>query len=340
MRRGRRDEADRDDEQPTARASSTSASACAPHTRSTAARRPQANSPAGRRSRTRITSTKSTDGRYTVLVGREHAVDHAGGEADREAAERRRPEAVDPADDDADEDDDRVVEREVGRDERVLHGHHHRDRGRQQAGEHDRERDHAVRAHAEQPRGAEVGGRGARVQADRRPCQQQREHEQRDDRDRDRDERDLSDVDAVDRDRLVQRGDARPRPRRACCRASRRSARSPAAGRRPRTWSRASPQATARAAAGRRPGPSRARARRRRRSRRGCSGQTGQLDVNASVYAPTMIELAVGEVDQAQHAEDEADPDRHQRVDRPEADRVGERLEAREVKGGKDHEER
>ena len=37
-------------------------------------------------------------------------------------------------------------------------------------------------------------------------------------------------------------------------------------------------------------------------------------------------ELAVGEVDEPQHAEDEADADRHQRVDRAERDRVGERL--------------
>ena len=37
-------------------------------------------------------------------------------------------------------------------------------------------------------------------------------------------------------------------------------------------------------------------------------------------------ELAVGEVDEAQHAEDEPDPDRHQRVDRAERERVGERL--------------
>src|SRR5207237_5556830 len=37
-------------------------------------------------------------------------------------------------------------------------------------------------------------------------------------------------------------------------------------------------------------------------------------------------ELAVGEVDEPQDAEDKADPHRHQRVDRAEPDRVGERL--------------
>ena len=38
--------------------------------------------------------------------------------------------------------------------------------------------------------------------------------------------------------------------------------------------------------------------------------------------APAAAELPVGEVDEAQHAEDEADADRHQRVDRADADRV------------------
>jgi len=37
-------------------------------------------------------------------------------------------------------------------------------------------------------------------------------------------------------------------------------------------------------------------------------------------------ELAVGEVDEPQHAEHEADPDRHQRVHRAERRCVGERL--------------
>ena len=45
-------------------------------------------------------------------------------------------------------------------------------------------------------------------------------------------------------------------------------------------------------------------------------------------------QLAVGEVDEPQHAEDEADPDRHQRVDGAEADGVDERLG---VDGRDDH---
>src|SRR5437762_12535315 len=48
-------------------------------------------------------------GQIDGLVGRQQAVDQARDEADREAAERRRPEPVDAADDDADEDDDRVA---------------------------------------------------------------------------------------------------------------------------------------------------------------------------------------------------------------------------------------
>ena len=55
---------------------------------------------------------------------------------------------------------------------------------------------------------------------------------------------------------------------------------------------------------------------------------TGQphSDASASAYAPAMISCAVGEVDEPQDAEDEPDPDRHQRVDRAERRRVGERL--------------
>jgi hypothetical protein len=37
-------------------------------------------------------------------------------------------------------------------------------------------------------------------------------------------------------------------------------------------------------------------------------------------------QLPVGEVDEAQDAEDEPDPDGHQRIDRSEADRVGQGL--------------
>ena len=48
-------------------------------------------------------------------------------------------------------------------------------------------------------------------------------------------------------------------------------------------------------------------------------------------------QLAVGEVDEAQHAEDEADADRHQRVDRAERERVGERLPV-DVEDGERHE--
>ena len=39
-----------------------------------------------------------------------------------------------------------------------------------------------------------------------------------------------------------------------------------------------------------------------------------------------MIELAVGEVDEPQHAEDEADADGHERVGRAQADRVDDDL--------------
>ena len=50
----------------------------------------------------------------------------------------------------------------------------------------------------------EVHRRGAHLQADRRPLEQQRERGEAHDRDDDRDDRDLADVDAGDRDRLAQ----------------------------------------------------------------------------------------------------------------------------------------
>jgi hypothetical protein len=48
-------------------------------------------------------------------------------------------------------------------------------------------------------------------------------------------------------------------------------------------------------------------------------------------------ELAVSEVDEPQHAEDEADPHRHQRIDGAEAEGVGDGLE---VQGGEQHQAR
>ena len=49
-------------------------------------------------------------GRKIVLSVGSTPFEHAGGEADREAAEGRRPEPVEPADDDSDEHDDRLLE--------------------------------------------------------------------------------------------------------------------------------------------------------------------------------------------------------------------------------------
>ncbi len=84
-----------------------------------------------------------------------------------------------------------------GPDERELDGQHHRDDRSEHPGEQDGEPDHAVRPHAEQPGGAEVGGGGAHVEPDRRPQQQERKQPEDDRRDDDGDDRDLADVDAV-----------------------------------------------------------------------------------------------------------------------------------------------
>ena len=68
--------------------------------------------------------------------------------------------------------------------------------------------------------------------------------------------------------------------------------------------------------------------------------QVGQPDGVGQRVRAGHHQLAVGEVDEPQHAEDEADPDGHQRVDRAQPDRVGQGLEVREVEGGEDHEAR
>ena len=196
-------------------------------TRTTSERRPEQRHPRVEPSHTRSTSAdcaareepgrpqeqdedherEHRRGQEDGLVGRQRAVDHAGREADREAAERRRPEPVDPADDDADEHDDRLLEREVGRDERELDGQDHRDRRGEEPGEQHGDADDAVGLDAEQPRGPEVGRGGPHLQADRRPPEQEREQPERDDRDHDGEDRHLADVDAADRHHLVQRRD-------------------------------------------------------------------------------------------------------------------------------------
>ena len=174
------------------------------HTRSTGRAPARRTGPPGRTSSTRITSAEQERRQVLALVGRQRAAERARTRS-RSRTRRASPtEPVHPADDDAGEHDDRLPEREVRRDERVLHRQHHRDGG----GEHPREQhggaDHAVRADAEQPRRREVHRGGAHLQADLRPPEEEHERRRgRRPRRRSR-RRDLADVDAPDRPRPVE----------------------------------------------------------------------------------------------------------------------------------------
>ena len=161
-----------------------------------------------------------------------------------------------PADDDADEHEDRVPERVVGGHVGVPTVSITATAAASTPESSDRERDHEVRADAEEPRGPEVGRRRAHVQPERGPVEQQHERAERDDRDHDRDDRDPSGR-AADRRRsaeLEPRRASRPFPR--ASELSERDRLEQEA--RSRTWRRASSPATASAAAGTRPAPSRA----------------------------------------------------------------------------------
>ena len=238
------------------------------------------------------------------------------------------------AEHDACEHDDGVAEREVRRDERVLHGEHHGDDGRERARDEHGAADDAVRADAEQARSAEVHRRRAHLQADRRARQQQLEQQQADDRDDDRDDGDLADVDARDRHRAVERRERRgDLPERA-----------------EREQRDALQQECDRE---RRDEHHRGRLRAQRpeheqvhRDREREHDAEAEENPDPARQIPLRGEgervgaghdqLPVREVDEAQHAEDEADPDRHQRVDAAERERVGERLPV-DVEDGERH---
>ena len=143
--------------------------------------------------------------------------------------------------------------------------------------------DDAVRAHAEQPRGAEVHRRRAHLQADRRARRAAAAAATR--------QTAATTIATIailrmstprDRHRPVERrerrGDLPERP-------ERRAARCSGAGTRPRTSRRASPPATACAAAGRRAGPSRPTGRARRAKQKRIPSQRGQSHCEAKASA-------------------------------------------------------
>ena len=85
-------------------------------------------------------------GERPAVARREQLTEHSRGEADDEAAERRRPQPVDAPDHDTDQHDDRLPQPVVGGDDRRLHGQDHRHGGGEQTGDHHRDCDHDVRS--------------------------------------------------------------------------------------------------------------------------------------------------------------------------------------------------
>ena len=159
----------------TARRAATAGVESPPHTRSTTAVRPRANRPAGRRSRTRITSANTADGRKTVLsVGSAPLITPLAKPIAKPPSVAVQSRSIPPTTTPT-----RTtivsLSAKSGVDERELDGQDHRDGRREHAREQDGDADHRVGPDAEQPRGAEVRRGGAHVQADRRPREQQRE---------------------------------------------------------------------------------------------------------------------------------------------------------------------
>ena len=175
------------------------------------------------------------------------------------------------------------------------------------------------------------------MQADRRSRQQQHEQRERDQRDDDGHDRHLANLDAADRDRPVQRRDrggdlaervvAEVDDQRHGLEQERDRERGHEHHRRRLAPERPEDDAV-----------HRERERDDDREARGDAPRDGPSRGEGERVRARHHELAVGEVDEPQDAEDEADPDGHQRVDRAEPERIGER---REVEGGKDgHAER
>ena len=245
--------------------------------------RPRANNPAGRRSRTRITSANSAEGRKTVLsVGSAPLMTPLANPIAKPPSVAVQSRSIPPTTTPT-----RTtivsLSANSGLDERELDGQDHRDRRREHAREQDGDADHRVRADAEQPRGAEVRRGGAHVQADPRPPEQQREQPERHRGDDDGEDRHLA---GRRRRRSTPPGSAtraRQQARRACRRGCRGSARALEQERdRERRHEhhrrRRGPERPEDGDA-----PSGARARSRRRSRRAMLAATGQSEVKASV---------------------------------------------------------
>jgi hypothetical protein len=195
--------------------------------------------------------------------------------------------------------------------------------------------DHAVRPHAEQPRGVEVRRRGTHLQPQPRPIEEEREQPRAGDGQHDREDRHLVDVQAADADHVDERGDrdrGLPDQRvvlevhQECNRLEHERDRE---GRHEHHGGRGAAQ--------------RAEDREFHEHREADHDREAEDDrqPRGQRLVPEVVrrlrperehvraghdELAVGEVHEAEHTEDEPDTERHQGVHRTEADRVDDRL--------------
>ena len=268
---------------------------------------------------------EAVDDRRQVLArgGRQQVAGERVREADREAAERRRDEPVQAADHHPDEREDRHGDAVVGSHERRGHGEQHRDRRREHAGDREGGHDHAVGAHAERARGAQVGGGGAQLQPDHRAVEQQRERAEQDDRGDRGDDRDPADPQRAERDRGVQ---AAERPDGAAARAEREQIdvlEQEADGE-------GGDQHRRRRSAAQRPEGDPLLQQRERDDDGEADDdrdEPGRAGEQRERVAAGGDQLAVGEVDEPHHAEDEPDPDADDGVDGAEPDAVDQGLE-------------
>ena len=287
-----------------------------PHTRSTAVR---AREEAARAHEQHEDHRGEEERRQVLaLVRRQRAAEEPAREADREAAERRRDRPVQAAEHDAGEHDDRVAQREVRRDERRLHGQHHGDDGGERARDEHGDADHAVRAHAEQPRRLRspstrraCAGRSSSARA--AACSATRQ------------------TTATTIATIVILRMSTPRDRHRPVEVGERASRSSRAAPNQSSAMLCSRNATANVATSITAGDCAAQRpedepvhRDREREHDGEAEDDPRPDRPAPLRREREREraghheLAVREVDEPQHAEDEADPDRHQRVDRAE----------------------
>ena len=293
-----------------------------PHTRST---EPSAAGEQALRPHEQHDDDEAEEERRQVLAlrRRERPAEQPGHVADREAAERRGEQPVHPAQHHAGEHDDRLEEREVLRDDRLLDGEQHRDDGGQQPRDQHRRPDDAVRAHPEQAGRLEVHRGRTHLQPDRRAPEKQHQRHEADRRRHDRDDGDLAHVRPEDAPRLDQ---LRERGGRLA----------------ERIVALVDQQRHALQQERDREGGDEHRRRRLRSQRpeddpihrQGQAEHDGEAERDPDPDRPVLLgrerererarhdQLAVGEVDEAQHAEDETDPDRHQREDRPLSDCV------------------